>query len=318
MHKLGSAAGCSVLFYMLVFQLIKGYQEQMFYNRLIKRLYFVKTDDDKLFETKKESAENEVQDDEVSGVKARKPSKDAIPDYRPENGQDKRSKKENEQDEEDEEKPKKKGRRCFGGKKKEKEVEIEIEKMDKSEPSDREQSSLRKSPEGKNQKESTERRKGKGGKNQQRKGVKDEIMEDTVPSQEEEYSGGEEDETPLPGEADLDQRLQEEIASHWIPRLSDSQQFRVACCHRKCGRNQFKRMVEIHGKGVDRAKEELNIVNIIKNVRHLTISEQCSTLITKFRKEKIQHTLENLILLDQEDEEPAAEIECINEDEIDF
>jgi hypothetical protein len=77
-------------------------------------------------------------------------------------------------------------------------------------------------------------------------------------------------------------------------------------------------MVEIHGKGVDRAKEELNIVNIIKNVRHLTISEQCSTLITKFRKEKIQHTLENLILLDQEDEEPAAEIECINEDEIDF
>ena len=72
------------------------------------------------------------------------------------------------------------------------------------------------------------------------------------------------------------------------------------------------------GKGVGRAKEELNMGNIIKNVRHLTISEQCSALITKFRKEKIQHTLENLILLDQEDEEPAAEIECINEDEIDF
>jgi len=77
-------------------------------------------------------------------------------------------------------------------------------------------------------------------------------------------------------------------------------------------------MVEVHEKGVDRVNEELNIVNIIKNARHLSISEQCSTLITKFRKEKIQHTLENLILLDQEDEGPAAEIECINEDEIDF
>jgi len=73
MHKLGSAAGCSVLFYMLFFQLIKRYQEQMFYNRLIKRLYFVKTDDHKLFEARKESAENETQDEELSEAKARKP-----------------------------------------------------------------------------------------------------------------------------------------------------------------------------------------------------------------------------------------------------
>jgi len=49
MHKLGSAAGCSVLVYMLFSVLIGRYQEQMFYNRLMKRLYFVKSDDDKLF-----------------------------------------------------------------------------------------------------------------------------------------------------------------------------------------------------------------------------------------------------------------------------
>ena len=141
-------------------------------------------------------------------------------------------------------------------------------------------------------------------------------MEDSF--QADDYSGGEEDETPLPGEADLDRRLQEEIASHCIPRLSDSQQFRVACCPRKCGAKLQRRLAEVHEKGVDRIKEELNIVNIIKNLRHLSISDQCSTTITKFRKEKIQHTLENLILLDQEDKEEPAEIECVNEDEIDF
>jgi len=92
----------------------------------------------------------------------------------------------------------------------------------KSEPSENDPGSLKRSSESKNKQESTERRKGKGGKNQKSKGGKDEIMENTVPSQEEEYSGGEEDGAPLPGEADLDQRLQDEIASHWIPRLSDS------------------------------------------------------------------------------------------------
>jgi len=87
-----------------------------------------------------------------------------------------------------------------------------------------------------------------------------------------------------------------------------------------CGRKQFKRMIEVQEKGVARAKEELNIVNIIKNARHLAISAQCSTLLTNFRKEKIQHTLENLILLDQERPtgSQANVVECINEDEIDF
>ena len=52
MHKLGSAVGFSVLIYMLFSVLIGRYQEQMFYNRLIKRLYFVKSDDENLFKEK--------------------------------------------------------------------------------------------------------------------------------------------------------------------------------------------------------------------------------------------------------------------------